>query len=114
ANSRQAGTVGSRHRDLRLLFSLAMKQKSDNNLWYTTTTAPMPPHSGAIEAVPLRFPLDGQRSRWRRSSRFTKLTLPVGMILSACSRVAVDQNPAGAWSGEPGQKPRRVQTGKRR
>jgi hypothetical protein len=49
-----------------------------------------------------------------RISHFTKLTLPAGMISSACLRVAVDQNPAGAWSGEPGQKPRRAQTGKRR
>ena len=46
------------------------------------------------------------------TSRFTKSTLPVGMTSSACSRVAVDQNTAGAWSGEPGQKPRRVQNGK--
>jgi hypothetical protein len=39
-----------------LLFSLAMKQKSDNNRWYTTTAAAMALHSGAIAAVPLRFP----------------------------------------------------------
>jgi hypothetical protein len=33
-----------------------VKQKTDNNLWYLTGTAPMAPHSGAIAAVSLRFP----------------------------------------------------------
>src|SRR5262245_25096478 len=55
-DSRQTGTVLSRHCDLRRLFSSLVKQKTDNNSWYLIGAAPMAPHPGAIAAVSLRFP----------------------------------------------------------